>query len=107
MASILHDDDFGFDITITFISRSTGLALDISSATTRRIDIRNTITDVVLQRAAAFVTDGTDGQIRYRAVAADFDLQGRAEVQGVAFSATARFSTDPEPVDVRRNLVDV
>ena len=107
MASILHDDDFGFDITITFISRKTGSALDISGATTKRIDIKNTITGIVLQRTAAFVTDGTDGQIRYRSTASEFDAKGRWEVQGVAFGASARFATDFEIIDVRPNLVDV
>jgi hypothetical protein len=107
MVSILHDDDFGFDITITFISRRTGLALDISATTTQRVDIRNTRDDTVRQNTAAFVTDGTDGQIRYRATASEFDSRGRWEVQGVAFGASARFATDPEPVDVRVNLVDV
>ncbi len=107
MVSILHDDDFGFDITITFISRKTGLALDISATSTQRIDIRNTRDGVVTQNAAPFVTDGTDGRIRYRATASEFNDRGRWEVQGVAFGASARFATDFEPVDVRRNLVDV
>lgn len=107
VTSIVHDDDFGFVITITFTSRSTGLALDISGATTRRIDVRNTRTGAVNQNAATFVTDGTDGQLQYTTTAADFDAAGLWEVQGVAFSVSVRFATDIADIDVRRNLVDV
>ena len=107
VTNIVHDDDFGFVITVTFISRVTGLALDISGATTRRIDIRNTRTGVVNQNAATFVTDGTDGQLQYTTVAADFADVGLWEVQGVALSVSVRFATDVADINVRRNLVDV
>ena len=57
-----------------------------------------------LQRSAALVTDGTDGQISYTTVAGDLSLEGRWSVQARVAIATGTFHSTVEHFEVRRNL---
>jgi hypothetical protein len=56
--------------------------IDISTAVSKVIKLVKP-TGVVLTKTAGFVTDGTDGQIRYLTVSADLDTTGNWKIQGL------------------------
>lgn len=73
MADVLHVGDIGSIIRVTVTEA--GVALDISSATTKQIKLmRPDGTSVT--KTAVFTTDGTDGQLQYATMANDLNLSG-------------------------------
>ena len=71
----LRKDDFGHVFTGTFKNAETGAIEDISSFTTRQIVFTKPLTGESVV-TAAFVTDGTNGEIDYTTLTGDIDEGG-------------------------------
>lgn len=72
------------DKNFTFFANITEncAAVDISGATAKTILFQKP-SGVMLEKAALFVTDGTDGQIQYSTVEGDLDEVGIWKIQAV------------------------
>ncbi len=99
-----HVEDIGTRIEYLFIAASTGLLLDISTATIFKLRIQRPDDTVVevdqasTPNAVAFVTDGTDGKIDY--VVPDstlWSVEGLYRIQGYveigSFKASGQIKT--------------
>lgn len=95
-------DDVGVTIRLTIIKESDSLALDISSATTKRVDIRKP-DGTLLQRTATLTNDGTDGKMECDTETDDLDIQGEYEVQGYVVISGKPKRTTAKRFDVAEN----
>ena len=87
-----HVGDEGTPFTLTVYSRD-GTVLDISSASP--IDIYLYKPDgSKLEKEGAFVTDGTDGKMKYTIETGIFDTAGQWSIQGRVTFINAVWSTD-------------
>lgn len=66
-------------LVVTFTVKRDGIPLDISTASTKNL-LFNPPSGSLLTKAGTFVTDGTDGKLRYTTIAGDLDEAGVWEV---------------------------
>ena len=66
--------------TIVMTIKEDGSALDISSATSKRITLASPDGETSV-KAAEFSTDGTDGKIEYQCSTSDLDMRGTWQAQ--------------------------
>lgn len=71
----IHLGDIGTRFELT-LEDGDGTAVNISSATVKRIDFRKPSGEVI-QRTATFVTTGADGKLYYVSILGDLDEVGR------------------------------
>lgn len=96
----LFKGEVGKTIQVLFYNKSTGAALDISTATVKELRIEKP-NGTRVEWAMSFVTDGTDGLARYiTASSSDLDLVGQWFVQGHVTSVTFDWYTDKTMVVV-------
>jgi hypothetical protein len=81
-----------------------GQPLDVSAATVKQIRWKKP-SGAYEVRTATFVTDGTDGRIRYVTIAGDLDELGAWEYQAYLELAGRQFHTSLLAFTVRRILV--
>ena len=79
-------DDYGITIQLT-VKDSSGVAIDISSASTKDIILVKP-TGVSLTKSGSFVTDGTDGKLKYTTIAGDIDVVGQWRIRAHVVTAT-------------------
>ena len=78
----IHVGDAGTELIGTILDTcDTRAVADISAATTKEFVFKRP-DGTTFTKTAVFVTDGSDGQIRYLSVAADFDMAGWWRIQG-------------------------
>jgi hypothetical protein len=97
----IHKNDVGtvFELTI----KDGQATVDVSTTTAKQIIFRKP-DGSTLTKTAAFVTDGTDGKIKYTTIAGDLDSSGIWEYQAkVTFSGGA-WSADIKTFRVHDNL---
>jgi len=81
------------------------VVVDVSSATTQEIIFKKP-GGTLITRATSFVTDGTDGKIEYKTLAADIDEEGTWEWQPhVILGAGNEWYSDPLEFVVKEKLV--
>lgn len=81
-----------------------GAIVDISTATTKQLIFKKT-DGTIVAKAAAFVTDGVDGQMQYISAANDLDQSGTWHVQGyVVLASGGAWHTDVHTFVVDPNL---
>ena len=68
-------------LVIELIVHESGIPLDISSATAKKMYLKPP-TGATLEKTATFTTDGTDGKIRYSTDSSDLSLAGAWQAQG-------------------------
>ena len=100
-ADEIHYNDVGLQFTITIQDGDT--AVDISTATTKQLIFTKPSGDQ-LTKTASFVTDGTDGVIKYLTIADDLDEVGNWQLQGYVVIGTYSWHTDIARFKVHRNL---
>lgn len=100
-ANEIHINDIGTIFTITVKDGSS--SVDISSSSTKQVIIKKP-GGAKLTKDAAFVTDGTDGQIKYTIVSGDLDEAGTYKLQGYLVISDGTFYTDITSFKVYRNL---
>ena len=100
-ANEIHVNDIGTSFTLTI--KDGDSAVDISSATTKKIVIKKP-SGTKLSYSTAFVSDGTDGKMRYNVVSGDLDEAGTYKLQSYVIISDGTFYTDITSFKVYRNL---
>lgn len=81
MTCQIHVGDIGTKLIVTITDCDTGLPINISGATVKKIKL--TLPDLsVVEKTAVFSSDGTDGKIEYATIASDLSQAGRWKIQG-------------------------
>ena len=100
-ANEIHVNDVGTLFTLTI--KDGDSAVNISSATTKKIIIKKP-SGTKLTYSTAFVSDGTDGKMKYNAVSGDLDEAGTYKLQSYVIISAGTFYTDITSFKVYRNL---
>ncbi|HMU74537.1 MAG TPA: hypothetical protein PKD69_02095 [Elusimicrobiota bacterium] len=103
-ANEIHKGDIGTVFTVTVKEGS--VVVDLSSSTAKQIKFRKR-SGSILTKTASFVTDGTDGKIKYTTIAGDLDESGPWSIQAVLTFGTNVWSTDIKPFTVHHNVADL
>lgn len=104
-AGEIHVADVGLVITATI--QDGGNIVDVSSATgagTKMITFQRP-DKTTFQVAASFVTDGTDGKIKYTTLSTDLNQAGAWTLQGVVAVTSGTFHSDYSFIQVFPNLI--
>jgi len=96
----VHEGDIG---TLFEFEINDGAVVDVSTSTSKTIKFKKPGGSVIL-RQASFVTNGTDGLLKYTTVVGDIDMTGRWYVQAVITLPGGTWSTDIEDFMVYENL---
>lgn len=91
--------DFGVIDTITFLDENS-VPIDISVATTKQIIYTKPDGVTTITKTAAFVTDGTDGQISFTTVTGMFDVAGDWTAYGQVSGGGIEYTTVKEVFNV-------
>lgn len=103
-ANEIHKDDIGTVFTLTVKDGST--VVNVASASSKVIKFRKQ-SGTILSKTAEFVTDGTDGKIKYTTIAGDLDESGPWTFQAVLTFASGTWSSDIHKFTVHANLADI
>jgi hypothetical protein len=98
----IHQNDIGTIIQVQ-ISDCNGSAIDISAATSKEIVFKKP-NGALVTKIATFVTDGTDGKMKYVIVDGDLDQVGSWKVQGIVAVGSYVWHSSFETFKVHRNL---
>ncbi len=99
----LHVGKYGIVVTLTLNDIDTGEAADISGYTTLIVNLKPP-DGVVKEKTATFVTDGTDGQIKFTIESGDIDKAGRWRLQTIISNAHSRLPSEIVDFSVGREL---
>ena len=95
--------DIGTVFRAAIIDCDTGLPINISAATVKKIKFQ--LPDLtVMEKDAVFTTNGSDGYIQYKTVANDLSLAGRWKIQGYVVDSGYTNSSSVEEFIVLSNL---
>jgi len=94
-------NDVGVIITVTITEA--GSAKNISTASVKKIWFRDPNGDEV-EKTAEFVTDGSDGKVKYTTIADDLDTAGEWEFQAKITTPAATFGTSRGTFEVGENI---
>ncbi|MCP4989333.1 MAG: hypothetical protein GY928_25740 [Colwellia sp.] len=97
----IHVADIGTALQITIKNGSA--IVDLSSVTTKNLFLTKP-SGAVLTKATTFVTDGTDGVIKYTTIAGDLDESGVWQMQVYIVGASGEWRTNVENLSVFSNL---
>lgn len=97
----IHVADIGTVVEITVKEDST--IVDLSGATTKQIVFMKP-TGSTLTKTASFVTDGTDGKIKYATIAGDLDVHGDWKVQAILVFPSGTWHSSAHDFQVHENL---
>jgi len=82
-------EDYGQTLVLTITDKDTGNAVDVSGYTTSKKIVLIDPSRNKAEKNAAFVTDGSDGQIEYTLADGDIDEPGRWGIRAKVASANA------------------
>lgn len=97
----IHEGDIGTVFELTVKDGST--AVDVSASTSKVIKFMDPY-GVVTSHSAAFVTDGTDGKIKYTTIAGDLTPSGLWRLQAVVGFSNGTWNSDIKEFQVFPNL---
>jgi hypothetical protein len=98
----IHVGDIGTAFIVTVKDEDEAI-VDVSTATTKQIIFKKSDGSVVT-KTASFVTDGTDGQIKYVSVADDLDVAGLWYLQAFIDFGSTEWKSDIRKFKVYPNL---
>ena len=98
----VHVGDIGTRFTLTITEN--GAAKNISTASEKVISFKPPGGGATKEKAATFVTDGSDGKIYYDSVAGDLDVQGTWQIQGRIVLPSGTWHTELGNIAVAPNL---
>ena len=102
MASI-HVGDIGAVFEVTVRDQDDAV-INIAAATVLGMTLRKP-NGTLLEKTAVLSTNGTDGKLRYTAIAGDLNLAGRWQLSAsVTIGASTKFTTDPYDFSIVDNL---
>lgn len=100
----VHVGDIGTDFDATFLSQcDPRTILDISAATTKEMIFKKP-DGTKLTKAGTFVTDGSDGILRYTTISGDLDQAGWWEVEGHVITPGGEWTSTAYGFEVHANL---
>lgn len=97
----VHVGDIGTVFTVTVAD--SGTPVDISAATTIEIIFGKPYDNASVTKTAVFVTDGTDGKIKYTTVANDLNIAGPWEIQARITLPTGTWRSEVGEFTVHEN----
>ena len=100
-ANEIHVGDIGTVLTVTV--KDDTAVVDISSATTKQIILRKP-SGTNLEKTGVFVTDGSDGQMKYTTVSGDLSEAGDWSVQAKVVLTSGTWFSDVSTFTVHPNL---
>jgi len=100
-ANEIHIGDVSTNLQVTI--KESGTAIDISAATQTSLLLTKP-SGTLVQWTAAFVTDGSNGQIDYDTSSGDFDEVGLWRLQAYVVSPTWTGYSDVQIVQVHANI---
>ncbi len=101
MAQDCREGDIGTPIRVTVTDD--GVAVDLSTASVKNIRLIKP-DQTVLEKAASFYTEGTDGIVTYTTILNDLDQPGRWTVQVYVEMGSAKWHTSTQVFDVIANV---
>ena len=99
--SNIHKNDIGTVFKCRIIDDESENAINISAATVKKIRFRKP-TGIVLDKVAAFTTDGSDGYIEYATIDGDLDIVGTWEYQGYIVDSGYTNSSEIKEFEVEK-----
>lgn len=102
MACGIHVGDVGTQFRVT-VQDCNSTVIDISDATTTEIIFKKPNGDTITQ-TAYFLTDGSDGIIRYIAASGDLDTTGSWKIQSHIITPSGEWNSEFKTFKVHRNL---
>lgn len=106
MPGEIHRGDIG-TIFLATIKDENSSVVDISNATTLKLNFLPPNTDNVISKDATFYTNGTDGKIKYVAQSGDLSVMGIWQMQGFISSPSGSWSSNIDTFKVYPNLGDM
>lgn len=103
MANNIHLGDVGTIFRVRIIDDVTGSPIDISSSVVRKIKFKKS-NGVILEKAADFTTNGSDGYMEYATVNGDLNVSGSWTLQGFVLSSTYENSSEISTFEVKANI---
>jgi len=100
-ANEIHKNDIGVQFTVTLLDDTD--AVDLSSASTLQLLFKKP-GGSLLTKTASFVTDGTDGKIKYTTISGDLDEVGSWKLQAYIVIAANSWHSDYIGFKVHRNI---
>lgn len=97
----IHQWDVGTSFTLTV--KDNGVVVDVSGATTKQITFKNP-SGSKFTKDLTFVTDGSDGQVRYITVSGDLNLTGTWTYQLYFILPSWEGRTSVHNFEVHKNL---
>lgn len=96
--------EWGWRIEVQFVDSDTDAAIDVSTASAKKI-LWKTPANVIVSKDASFTTDGTDGKIEYTTTSADFGALGSYAIEAQVVLSTGKIlSIEDLRVDVIQSL---
>lgn len=102
MSALIHVDDIGTIIEVT-VKDEDDTVINLATATVKQFIFRKP-DHVEVVKAAALVTDGTDGKLQYTTIADDVDLAGDWQIQVYIENPSGKWHSDAQVFSVRENL---
>lgn len=102
MSCGIHINDIGTEIRIT-ITDCNGVAIDISNATSLNLFFKKPSGESIT-KTGSFVTDGSDGLIKYIVQSGDINEIGTWKIQVEITANNGTWSSSFESFKVHRNL---
>lgn len=99
----IHKGDKGVVLVVTFYDED-GDALDVSSATTIEMHFKKPDGETAVV-TAAYVSDGSDGQLEYTTLAATLDQAGTWQYQGYIVTAALDIVSVRDEIVVQDRIV--
>ena len=104
-AGEIHRGDIGTTFVVT-IKDENGSVVDVSGATTTKINFKAPNVASVLGKTASLYTDGTDGKIKYVSQSGDLYCAGMWLLQGFITTPSGSWSSDIVSFKIFPNLGD-
>lgn len=103
MSNNIHLGDVGTIFRVRIIDDSTGVPIDISSAVVKTVKFKKS-NGVILEKAATFTTNGTDGYMQYSTIQGDLNVSGTWTIQGFVQGSTFRNNSEINTFTVNANI---
>lgn len=101
-ADEIHKGDIGTILEATIKDQDSAV-VDISAASTKTIKLMKP-DGTVESKVGAFVTDGTDGKMKYVTISGDLDTVGSWRIQGYVVLSSGEWHSDKDEFTVHSNL---
>lgn len=103
-ANEIHKDDIGTVFTVTVKDGTTAINISGATTTSSKLIIFQKPSGDKLEKDGTFVTDGSDGQMKYTTIAGDLDEIGDWDIQAKVVLSSGTWKSDIGHFTVFENL---